>query len=93
MDLEGRKCIFVILWEKQFCAQISFVFHCFLTSCFVHKNINTLSSDLYYDSKCAILLALSISTANLISPKMSLTTFLHSHDDVSISLWVSNCAD
>ena len=26
---EGRKCIFVILQEKQFCAQISFVFYCF----------------------------------------------------------------
>ena len=76
------KCIFVILWEKPFCAQISFVFHCFLTSSFVHKNVNTLSWDLYYDSKCVILHFLSISTTNLISPKMSLTTFLHSHDDI-----------
>ena len=77
---EGRKCIFVILWEKQFCAQISFVFHCFLTSCFVHKNVNTLSWDLYYDSKCVTLHELSISTTKLISPKMSLTTLLHSYD-------------
>ena len=29
--------------KKQFCAQISFVFYCFLTSCFVHKNVNSLS--------------------------------------------------
>ena len=40
---EGFKCIFIILWEKQFCAQVSFVFHCFLTYSFVHKNVNTLS--------------------------------------------------
>ena len=82
---EGRKCIFVILWERRFCAQISFVFHCFLTSCFVHKNVNTLSWDLYHDSKCVILHVglLSISTTNLISPKMSLTTFLHSNDALS----------
>ena len=79
---EGRKCIFVILWEKQFCAQIFFVFHCFLTSCFVHKNVNTLSWDLCYYSKCVILHVLSISTTNLISPTMSLTTFLHSHDEI-----------
>ena len=38
---EGRKCIFVILQEKQFCAQIFFVFHCFLTSYFFHKDINS----------------------------------------------------
>ena len=25
---DGRKCIFVILWEKQFCAQSFFVFYC-----------------------------------------------------------------
>ena len=62
---EDRKYIFVILWEKQFGAQISFVFHCFLTSCFVHKNENTLSWDLYYDSKYVMLHALSISTTKI----------------------------
>ena len=90
---EGRKCIFVILWEKQFCAQISFVFHCFLTTCFVHKNVNTLSWDLSYGSKCVILHVLSISTTNSISPKMSLTTFLHSHDDIGSlrTPWIRRC--
>ena len=80
---EGRKCIFAILQEKQFCTQISFVFHCFLTSYFFHKHINTLSWDLRYGSKCVILPVLLISIKNSISPKMSLTTFLHSHDDIS----------
>ena len=42
------------LQEKQFCTQISFVFHCFLTSYFFHKHINTLSWDLHYGSKCVI---------------------------------------
>ena len=79
---EGRKCIFLILQEKQFCGLISFVFHCSLASYFVHKNVNTLSWDLYYDSKCVILHLISISTTNLISPKMSLTIFLHSHDEL-----------
>ena len=103
---EGRKCKFVILWEKQFCAQIFFVFHCFLTSCFIHKNVNTLSWGLCvfhcfltscfihknvntlswglcHDSKRVILHVLSISTINLISPKMSLTIFFHLHDDMA----------
>ena len=79
---EGCKCIFIILWEKQFCAQVSFVFRCFLTSSFVHKNVNTLSKGLYYVSKYVLLHVLSISTTNMISPKMSLTTFLHSTDDM-----------
>ena len=38
---EGRQCIFVILQEKQFYAQIYFIFHCFLTSYLIHKNKNT----------------------------------------------------
>ena len=78
---EASKCIFLFLQEKQFCGQISFVFYCFFTSYFVHKNVNTFSWDLFYDSKYAILHVLSISTTKLISPKMSLTTFLHSHDE------------
>ena len=64
--------VFVILWEKQFYVQISFVFHCFLISCFVHKNVNTLSWDLYHDSKCVILNIFSTSTTNLIRPKCHL---------------------
>ena len=54
----------------------------FLTTYFVHKNVNTLSWDLSHSSKCVILHALSISITNSISPKMSLTTFLHSHDEM-----------
>ena len=38
-----------------------FVFYCFLISCFVHKNMNTLTWDLHYSSKCVILPVLSIS--------------------------------
>ena len=88
---EGRKCIFAILWENQFCALIFFVFHCFLTSCFVHKIVNILSWDLYYDSKCAILHVLSIYATSLISPKISLTTFLHSHDEMVTLLKSERC--
>ena len=47
---EGPKFTFVILWEKQFCAQIFFVFLCFLNACSGHKNVNNLSWDLYYES-------------------------------------------
>ena len=77
---EGRKCIFVVLQKMPFCAQISFVFF-FLTSCFFHKYANTLSWDPHCRSKCVILPDLLISVKNSISFKMSLTTFLHWHDD------------
>ena len=54
------------------------------------KNVNTLSWDLYHDSKCVILHVLSISTTNSILPKMSLTTFLHSHDDLIFNNQMNN---
>ena len=79
---EGRKCILVIVEEKHICAQISFVFYCFLKSYFFHKNVKPSSWDVHYGSKCVFKPALSISAKNSISPKMSLTTFLHSHDDI-----------
>ena len=81
---EGRKCIFVNLHKKQLCAQISFVFYCFLTSYFFHKNVNTLSWDLLYSLKYGILPVLLSSVKISISTKMSLTTFLHSRDDLSL---------
>ena len=43
---ECRKCILVILQEKPFYAQNSFVFHCFLTSYFCSKIVISLSWDL-----------------------------------------------
>ena len=79
---EGRKCIFVILQERQFCAQISFVFHCFwclLCSVKIKK---------YFELRPALWLKMCHFTCtfnickNSISPEMSLTTFLHSHDDM-----------
>ena len=62
---KGRKCIFVILQEKQLCAQISCVFHCFLASYFFNKNVNILSWDLFYRSKWVILHELSIAAKKL----------------------------
>lgn len=83
---EGRKGIFDILQEKQFCSQISFVFHCFSTTYFFHIYANTLSWDRHY-SKCVILPKLSICVKDSIPLKMSLTTFLHSHDEIRPNIW------
>ena len=63
-----------------------------------YKNVNTLIWDLHRVSKCVISTVLSISLNNSISPKMSLTTFLHSHDNNYIPLqchpscWTVNIA-
>ena len=54
-------------------------------SLFFHKNVNTLSCDLYYGSKCVILSAPSITVNNSFSPKMSLTTFLNSADEIVLA--------
>ena len=76
--------------KSNFVLRFSLYFIVFLTTCFVHKNVNTLSWDLNYDSKCVILHVLSISITNSISPKMSLTTFLHSHDVLSLlHIWTN----
>ena len=75
---EGRKCIFSFCGKSNFVLRFPLYFIVFLTSCFVHKNVSALSWDLYHNSRCATLDVLSISTTNLISPNMSLTTFLHS---------------
>jgi hypothetical protein len=67
---------------EPFCAQISFVFYCFEMSYFFYKNVSTLNPDLHHNLKCAYLSILLLLNKNSISPKISLTTLLHSHDDL-----------
>ena len=55
---EGRKCIFVILREEQFCGQISFVFHCIslffdILSCLVLSIKRTRGKRKLKEQECA----------------------------------------
>ena len=96
--MQGRKCIFVILQDKQFCAQISFIFHCLLASYFFNENENILSLGLYYGSKWVIFHELSLSEKkrkkNQFHPKYHsrpscIHTTIH-HDNLSLKITLKN---
>ena len=86
--MSSVECNKVVSAFLLFCGKSNFLlrfplyFIVFLTSWFFHNNVNTLSWDLHHDPKCLFSHVLSKSGKYSISPKMSLTTFLHSHDDV-----------
>ena len=63
---------------------IFFVLFCFeyLAHSF-HENTNMCISDFHFSLSCGYLYAFSI-YRNLNSPEMSVTTFLHSHDEMSL---------
>ena len=99
--ISSVECNKVVSAFLSFCGKSNFLlrfplyFIVFLTSWFFNNNVNILSWDLH-DPKCLFSHVLSKSGKYSISPKISLTTFLHSHDDLCLyegfrtHWWVNN---